>query len=852
MPLRNVLSPLNQSESVRSKNATLKDASNLKPNEHPSKERNATVERKKRSPKRTTKKSKQPVTDENQNIFLENIAVNKNDKDATPSTKRTQLLDNKSLSIKRKVALHDFTATNVSPSSVPTTGGKIFSVKKRKLVGSKTVATMRTDEEPVQKLSESQLKIMSRHYEEAAIPQTPKKQHLVVDESSPSSIVVTPKRPSSYAQRPPEPESPLAHRQKSLTPLSSSALESVDLSKLEPRPTKPLLFQTCHKIWPHGLVPDITDIKPLSVMLKERLARAKSKVFTSQQKSVTRYTIPTFSHTTHKPGDSDSTIGNAKNFFSRHAKSRAAPRPQEHEHIHRVESTKSIFSPLPDNDFNAMELVTDANGRMSIVVTPRSKLPRRHITLPAHISKQQATHILSAVVATPTRTDSSLSSLPYAHECPQTPSPKSNRRLTSKVISDDFDYTCAHCHKQYKNLRGLTYHAERCKSRHTPLRKKKKNLYKAAKSDDDDSSDAEEWRDAVTNCICAGQHGDDEEESGPMVQCDTCESWLHLDCIGLDEDNLEEEYFCPRCKGDYVSPTASCHRSTGGKTVAGALEAQLKLQARLKKIKAKQSGNRSLLDRFVQEANNAYLETRMKQRKLHTGLEDEEDVETDEDTTAFDENRPLDECETPVFTEEQNDNSPPALHVWEGFSLNVSPDPHHVWGPHSDAFNLSQASDFFLDDEALNASLSQDTVPVSSVTNNCLPPPLSAESSDFGHITTPADMVALSLKQQPPSSDIYMGSLIDDDDVGTSFASPMTDGEDRHWNPMIKASPYLYMDDTDAITPFALKMGDAGYFDLSSALPLNTDATVALDTWLVTGDNGDVVADALEQDFDGE
>jgi hypothetical protein len=47
-------------------------------------------------------------------------------------------------------------------------------------------------------------------------------------------------------------------------------------------------------------------------------------------------------------------------------------------------------------------------------------------------------------------------------------------------------------------------------------------------------------------------------------------------------------------------------------------------------------------------------------------------------------------------------------------------------------------------------------------------------------------------------------------------------------------------------------MGDAGYFDLSSALPLNTSATAVLDTWLVTGDNGDVVTDALEQDFDGE
>lgn len=54
------------------------------------------------------------------------------------------------------------------------------------------------------------------------------------------------------------------------------------------------------------------------------------------------------------------------------------------------------------------------------------------------------------------------------------------------------------------------------------------------------------------------------------------------------------------------------------------------------------------------------------------------------------------------------------------------------------------------------------------------------------------------------------------------------------------------MDETDVITPFAIKMSDAGYFDLTS-LPLN-----AADTWLVTGDNGDVGTDALEQDFDGK
>ncbi|GAB5586040.1 hypothetical protein Unana1_00940 [Umbelopsis nana] len=841
MPLRTVLSPLNHSEGGDNKNAALKDAANAI-SKLPSKEKNL-LARKIRSPKRATKKSTQPVNDENQNLILEQSTPNNKPlkhSNKGPLIDRLQEVEprDKPIHAKRKVSGNNSPRQSYAPSPTRNSNSP---VKKRKTFGGKTIAHLNTGQEPVEKISTDELKNMSRHYEEAA-PQTPKKSHSREPTSSSSpTIIITPKRPS-YAQRHQEPRSPLAHRQKMLSPLSSPALEAVDLSKLAPRPTKPLLFQTCHKIWPHGTTPTelaLSDVKPLTLMLKERLARAKFKVFSNQEQSVAQYTIPPLSHTTHQPGDSDTTVGNSKNFFSRHTKHSA--RAEERKQY--VEAAKSIFTTvIADNDFKAVELVTDADGRMSLALTPLTEFP----LLPP--PQQRESQTSSPLDDNEDDLSSTLSLSPFEddiQELPKTPSPKSSRLPVTKLGSGKPGHQCGKCQKHYKNARSLKFHTDRCKAKKSP----KTKVSKAEKGGQKKGgaqvrSDDEEWDEGVTNCICAME----SDKSIPMVQCDDCESWLHLECIGLDEDNLEEEYFCPRCKGDHVSPPSSCHRSTGGKTVAGALEVQKKLQARLQKIKASQSGNRNLLDRFVQEANNAYLETKMKQRTLPINLEDDDtDAETLGPNTQ---DGTISDCED-VLEEEATTQSGCAtpthqgLHVWEGFSLNVSPDSEHVWGT-SDAFGLSQPSEFLLDDEALNASLTQKATEstaapagTTTITSNDTSQP------DYGHTTTPADLVALSLKQHPPSSDMYMGSLIDDDDVGTSFASPMTDGEERHWNPMIKASPYLYMDETDVITPFAIKMSDAGYFDLTS-LPLN-----AADTWLVTGDNGDVVTDALEQDFDG-
>lgn len=47
----------------------------------------------------------------------------------------------------------------------------------------------------------------------------------------------------------------------------------------------------------------------------------------------------------------------------------------------------------------------------------------------------------------------------------------------------------------------------------------------------------------LIDCICNVAH----EEFGTMVQCDDCLSWLHLDCLELNEKALQETFRCPSC-----------------------------------------------------------------------------------------------------------------------------------------------------------------------------------------------------------------------------------------------------------------------------------------------------------------
>ncbi|XP_011676550.2 uncharacterized protein LOC580083 isoform X3 [Strongylocentrotus purpuratus] len=46
-----------------------------------------------------------------------------------------------------------------------------------------------------------------------------------------------------------------------------------------------------------------------------------------------------------------------------------------------------------------------------------------------------------------------------------------------------------------------------------------------------------------TRCICTFDHDD-----GYMICCDKCTVWQHVECMGLDRNNIPDVYFCERCE----------------------------------------------------------------------------------------------------------------------------------------------------------------------------------------------------------------------------------------------------------------------------------------------------------------
>uniref|UniRef100_T1GSY1 PHD-type domain-containing protein n=1 Tax=Megaselia scalaris TaxID=36166 RepID=T1GSY1_MEGSC len=55
--------------------------------------------------------------------------------------------------------------------------------------------------------------------------------------------------------------------------------------------------------------------------------------------------------------------------------------------------------------------------------------------------------------------------------------------------------------------------------------------------------EAEAEDDSVTRCICDFTHDD-----GYMICCDKCSCWQHVDCMGIDRQNIPEEYLCEQCQ----------------------------------------------------------------------------------------------------------------------------------------------------------------------------------------------------------------------------------------------------------------------------------------------------------------
>ncbi|KAH8373407.1 hypothetical protein KR009_005957 [Drosophila setifemur] len=62
--------------------------------------------------------------------------------------------------------------------------------------------------------------------------------------------------------------------------------------------------------------------------------------------------------------------------------------------------------------------------------------------------------------------------------------------------------------------------------------------------------EAEAEDDSVTRCICELTHDD-----GYMICCDKCSAWQHVDCMGIDRQNIPEEYMCELCQPRAVDKT---------------------------------------------------------------------------------------------------------------------------------------------------------------------------------------------------------------------------------------------------------------------------------------------------------
>ncbi|RUS88611.1 hypothetical protein EGW08_003637 [Elysia chlorotica] len=49
--------------------------------------------------------------------------------------------------------------------------------------------------------------------------------------------------------------------------------------------------------------------------------------------------------------------------------------------------------------------------------------------------------------------------------------------------------------------------------------------------------------DSITRCICGYLHDD-----GYMICCDRCSVWQHIDCMGVERNNIPDSYFCELCQ----------------------------------------------------------------------------------------------------------------------------------------------------------------------------------------------------------------------------------------------------------------------------------------------------------------
>ncbi|KAI9277860.1 hypothetical protein BY458DRAFT_504258 [Sporodiniella umbellata] len=64
-----------------------------------------------------------------------------------------------------------------------------------------------------------------------------------------------------------------------------------------------------------------------------------------------------------------------------------------------------------------------------------------------------------------------------------------------------------------------------------------------SEEEEEEEEDESVEDESVTRCVCGKQHS-----LGLMVCCDDCEVWQHCECMGLEEEDIPDQYFCEQCR----------------------------------------------------------------------------------------------------------------------------------------------------------------------------------------------------------------------------------------------------------------------------------------------------------------
>lgn len=70
------------------------------------------------------------------------------------------------------------------------------------------------------------------------------------------------------------------------------------------------------------------------------------------------------------------------------------------------------------------------------------------------------------------------------------------------------------------------------------------NAFGASPNATTPSTDRSSLSSESTRCVC-----NSADDNKPMVQCESCNKWLHMGCVGLNPQNLPPVFVCIYCTG---------------------------------------------------------------------------------------------------------------------------------------------------------------------------------------------------------------------------------------------------------------------------------------------------------------